>query len=106
MIYGVKVIHTYTVGEQDQRFYEELILRVEAENSDEAYEQAGKYMQDRVCDYINIYGEKVSTHKIELIDCFLTYDDESGVEETYSSFFTNRSSLSEAEFYEGITSTC
>ena len=28
MIYGVKVIHTHTVGENDQRYYEELILRM------------------------------------------------------------------------------
>ena len=45
MIYGVKVIHTYMVGEDDQRFYEELILRVKAQSFDEAYEKAEKYMR-------------------------------------------------------------
>ena len=39
MIYGVKVIHTRSVGEDGRRFYEELILRVEANSFDEAYEK-------------------------------------------------------------------
>ena len=43
MEYGVKVIHTHTVGEEDVRFYEELILKVNASSFDEAYEKAERY---------------------------------------------------------------
>ena len=106
MIYGVKVIHTRSVGEDGRRFYEELILRVEANSFDEAYEKADKYMLDYTCDFINVYGEKVTTHKIEAIDCFLAIEDEPDVQEVYSSFSTNRSCLSETEYYEVIASPC
>ncbi|MBQ4129481.1 MAG: DUF4288 domain-containing protein [Ruminococcus sp.] len=106
MIYGVKVIHTHMVGEDSQRFYEELILRVEAQSFDEAYEKARKYMQDANCEYTNIYGEKVKTFQIEAIDCFLAFDAEADVQELYSSFSTNRYALTEDEYYEAITSPC
>lgn len=106
MIYGVKVIHTYMVGEDDQRFYEELILRVKAQSFDEAYEKAEKYMQDANCEYTNIYGETVKTFQIEAIDCFLAFEGEADVQELYSSFSTNRCSLTEDEYYEAIISPC
>ncbi len=106
MIYGVKVIHTHTVGEDDRRFYEELILRVDAESFDEAYEKAEKYMRDCVYDYTNTKGEKVRTFKIELLDCFLAYDEEDDVQEVYSSFSTNHTSLLEEEYYNAITTSC
>lgn len=106
MTYGVKVIHTYIVGEDNQRFYEELILRVEAQSFDEAYEKAEKYMQDANCEYLNIYGETVKTLQIKAIDCFLAFDMEEDVQELYSSFSTNCCSLTEDEYYESITSLC
>lgn len=106
MIYGVKAIHTYIVGEETRRFYEELILRVDAESYDEAYEKAEKYMQGYVCEYTNIYGEKVKTFKIEAIDCFLAYDAEGDVQELYSSCSINSSSLLEEEYYKLIASPC
>ena len=78
MIYGVKVIHTNTVGSDDRRFYEEMILTVNAESFDEAYEKAEKYiqryMQDDVCEYTNIYNETVKTLRIEAVDCFLALE--------------------------------
>ena len=106
MIYGVKVIHTHAVGEDARRFYEELILRVEARSFDEAYEKAEKYMQDYVCEYTSINDEKVKTFKIEAVDCFLVLDAEEDVQEIYSSFSANRSSLTEDEYYEAISSPC
>lgn len=106
MIYGVKVIHTHIIGENARRFYEELILRVEAQSFDEAYEKAEKYMQDEVREYTNIYGEKVKTFRIEAVDCFLAYDEEEDVQEVYSSFSTNRSTLTDDEYYEAIISSC
>ncbi len=46
MRYGVKVIHTHTIGKNDRRIYEELILMVDAESFDHAYEKAEIYMND------------------------------------------------------------
>lgn len=106
MLYGVKVIHTQSVGEDAQRFYKELILRVEAESFDEAYEKAEKYIQDDVCEYTNIYGEAVKTLKIEAVDCYLVFDEEDGVQEVYSSFSTNNSALPEEEYYQTIACPC
>ena len=47
MTYGVKVIHTHVVGENGKKFYEELILRVEADSFDEAFEKAKTYCVKR-----------------------------------------------------------
>ena len=93
MHFGVKVLHTYVVGNEQERFYEELILRVKAESFDEAYEKAGKYMKNYVCNYINIDNKQVKTFNIELVDCFLAYDSEDDVQEIYSSFFTEDGKL-------------
>lgn len=106
MIYGVKVIHTHTVGSEDRRFYEESILKVDAESFEEAYEKADKYMQNAVCSYKNIYSENVKTVSIEIIDSFLAYEPEEDVQEVYSSFFTNHSALAEDAYYKAITSPC
>ncbi|MBQ2995648.1 MAG: DUF4288 domain-containing protein [Oscillibacter sp.] len=106
MIYGVKVIHTYSVGKDDRCFYEELILKVNADSFDEAYEKTEQYMRDCVCEYKNINGESVKTQAIEALDCFLAVDPEGDVQELYSSFSINDSSLPEEEYYRLITSPC
>ena len=106
MIYGVKVIHTRTVGEHDQRYYEELILRVEADSFDSAYEKAECYMKDAVCEYKNQKGDTVKTLRIEAVNCFLAYEPEGDVQEMYSSFSRNNRSLTEEEYYEAICSSC
>ncbi len=106
MIYGVKVVHTYAIGKDTKNFYEELILRVNANDFDEAYKKAEQYMKSCVREYTNIYGEKVTTLKIEAIDCFLGLDEGNDVQEVYSSFTTNSSSLTEEEYYETITFVC
>ena len=106
MEYGVKVIHTHTVGEEEVRFYEELILKVNASSFDEAYEKAERYMADAFCEYTNIDGKRVKTYKIESIDCFMAHDAENGVQQVYSSFKRNFSPLSEDLYYEAITATC
>ncbi len=106
MIYGVKVIHTHTVGENDQRYYEELILRVDADSFDDAYEKAERYMKDAVCEYKNPKGETVKTLNIEAVNCFLTFEPEGDVQEMYSSFSCNNSSLTEEEYYDAISSSC
>lgn len=106
MIYGVKIIHTHTVGESDQRYYEELILKVKADSFNDAYEKAECYMKDAVCEYKNPQGDAVKTLRIEAIDCFLVYESESDVQEMYSSFSINHSSLTEEEYYNAISSPC
>lgn len=106
MIYGVKVIHTFTVGENDRRFYEELILTVKAESFDEAYEKAERHMQDYICEYTNPYGETVKTLKIDAIDCFHAYDPDGDVQEVFSTHKTNQSFLSEDAYYKILTYTC
>ena len=106
MIYGVKVIHTHTVGNDDRRFYEELILRVEAHSFDEAYKKAERYMENSVCSYTNMDGQTVKTHRIEAVDCFLAFDPEEDVQELFSTFSVTSSSLPESEYYELITRGC
>ncbi len=106
MIYGVKVIHVLTVENSDRRYYEELILRVEANSFDEAYRKAEHYMKDAVCEYKNLKGETVKTLSIEAVDCFLVYESDGDVQEVYSSFSINCSSLTEEEYYKTITFAC
>ena len=106
MIYGVKAIHTYAVGAEERLFYEELILKVSADSFDAAYEKAEQYLRGQVCEYKNTNGERVKTQKIEVIYCFLAFDPEGDVQEVYSSFSRNDSSLSEEEYYRLLTSPC
>ena len=106
MTYGVKVIHTHTVGENDQRYYEELILRVEADSFDDAYEKAEAFISEYDTEYINPAKEIVKTENIELLDCFEAFDAEGDVQEIYSSTTKNRSSLTEEEYYQLITDQC
>lgn len=106
MIYGVKVIHTHAVGDDERRFYEEIILSVKASSFDEAYEKAGRYMENCACDYVNPDGERVRTAKIEAIDCFLASEPENDVQGMFSVFRVNRTLLPEADFYEMLADSC
>lgn len=106
MFYGVKVLHTHVIGEEKRYLYEELVLCVRADSPDEAYDKAALYMRDCVCDYTNIYGECVKTHRIEAIDCFIIYEEEGDVQEVYSSFTRNDTGWSEDEYYRVITAAC
>ena len=106
MVYGVKVIHTYEIGEDKRRFYEEVILRVKAESYEDAYRKAECYMQDYICAYTNPMDAPVKTLRMEIIDCFLTYESEGDVQEMYSSVSQNQSSLAEESYYRAITSVC
>ena len=106
MKYGVKVILTYSVEPDNRKFYEESIYLVDAETFDDAYEKAEEYTREFELEYTNPKGQKVKTEKIDFVDCFLTFDEEDGVQEIYSSTLKNKSSLSEEEFYEAITNQC
>lgn len=106
MKYGVKVIYTYSVGENSRKYYEESILSVTAESFEEAYEKAEGYAKENSDEHINPHGELVKTEKIEMLDCFLAGDKENDVQEIYSSINNNKTSLNEEEFYDAITTQC
>lgn len=106
MKYGVKVIYTYSVGDDGRKYYEEQILAVNAESFDDAYAKAEKYISKYDNEHINPQGESVKTEKIELLDCFLAFDEEDDVQEIYSAFTKNKTALDEGTFYRAITGQC
>ena len=106
MEYGVKAIRTIVAGDCDHCFYEELILRVQANSFDESYEKAAEYLKNTVFSYTNVNNQKVQTEKIELIDCFLACDASGDIQEVYSSFSLNRTTLTEEAYYRALTSPC
>ena len=106
MKYGVKVIFTYSVESDNQKFYEESIYLVDAQSFDGAYKKAEEYTKNFDLEHINPKGEKVKTEQIDFADCFIAFDEEDGVQEIYSATFKNKSSLSEKDFYKLITVQC
>ena len=64
MKYGVKVIYTYTVGNNYKKYYEEQILSVNAGSFEEAYEKAEKYAAGYNDAYTNPRGDMFKTEKI------------------------------------------
>ena len=79
MKYGIKVIFTYSVGPDNQSFYEESIYLVEAESVEDAYKKAEEYTKDFDLEYTNPKGQLVKTEKIDFLDCFFAFDEENGV---------------------------
>ena len=59
MTYGVKAIHIISIGNADQRLYEEIILRVETNSYDEAYSKAAAHLMNSVLDHTNPEGQQV-----------------------------------------------
>ena len=106
MKYGVKVIYTYSVGEDCRKFYEEQILSVNAESFDDAYEKAEQYTSEYDTEHTNPKGEMVKTEKVEFVDCFLAFDEDGDVQEIYSSITQNKTSLTDEQFYIAISNQC
>lgn len=106
MKYGVKVIYTYSVGEDCKKFYEEQILSVNAESFDDAYEKAEQYTSEYDTEHTNPKGEMVKTEKVEFVDCFLAFDEDGDVQEIYSSTTQNKTSLTDEQFYIAISNQC
>ena len=104
MTYGVKAIHILSIGESDRRYYEEIILRVEAASFDDAYRKAAHYLKNNVWDHTNPCGERVKTVEITAVDCFLASDPEGDVQEVFSSFSSNTTPMTEAEYREFLLS--
>ena len=106
MLYGVKVLYTYTIGDREEHFYEFSILTVQAETSDESFEKVEKYLNEVHTDsYLNTKGEIVKV-SFEILDSFSIYDDEDGITEVYSAHVRNTSTLSEEEYKKVLTSQC
>lgn len=80
--YGVKVVYRRRVG--DETFYEEQILRVEAESFDQAYERAEVYAKTFCDEHVNPFGQRVWVERFYLLDCYLVNE-----EEVYSRIFKN-----------------
>ena len=106
MTYGVKIIHTYVVGNDEQRFYEEIILKVTAASFDEAFDKAETYMSTEPCEYTNTEGKTVKTLKIEAVQCFEAFESEGDVQEIFSAFSVNRTRASEEDYYAAISDSC
>lgn len=106
MKYGVKVIYTYSVGESCRKYYEEQILLVNADSFDEAFGKAEKYTAGYDTEHTNPKGELVKTDKVDLIDCFLAFDEENDIQEIYSSTTKNKTSLTDEQFYITLSDQC
>ncbi len=106
MKYGVKVIFTYSVEPDNRKYYEESIYLVDAESFDDAYKKAKEHTKSIDFEHINPKGQKVKTENVNFADCFLSFDEENGVQEIYSTVFKNTSSLREEDFYKAITNQC
>ena len=102
MKYGVKVVYTYLVVEENKRFFEESILLVEACSFDDALCKAETFANDRDLKYVNCAGNVVKLQKIDVLDSFLV-DDVDEIVEIYSSFSLNKTSLSDDDYYTAIT---
>ena len=104
--YGVKLLLTHSVGNAPQRFYEEMIVLVQADDPEQAFEKAEAYAATYDSTYTNPRHETVTITAVEALDCFEACDSEDGVQEVYSHFFINRGLLSEERYYEMLTDTC
>ena len=103
--YGVKLLLTHSVGEQPQRFYEEMVLLVQADDFDSAFTKAEAYAATYESEYINPWGQTV-TVSVESINCFQSLEPQDDVQEVYSSFSVNRGLLHEEAYYETIADSC
>lgn len=106
MRYGVKVLFTYSVGDSENIFYEESIFMVEAKSFDDAFEKTEKYVNRSDYNHLNSNNELVRREKVDILDCFIAFDEECDVQEIYSAVTKNKTSLSEREFYDAVTYQC
>ncbi len=104
-VYGVKVIYKYEIGQET--FYEEQILKIRAESFDDAFKKAREYAENNIDhNRTNINGDKVKETVCDVVDCYLADDDDSDVQEIFSSIKKNRASLSEEEYIEILGGGC
>lgn len=101
MTYGVKIMYTYSV-EDNKNYFEESIIMLNAVSFDDALDKAEAYANDREHEYINPNNEIVRITKIDVLDCFLVYDNDDEVTEVYSSFCTNNTTLNDDDYYDAV----
>ena len=105
--YGVKLLYRYDVcGEV---FYEESILRVNADSFDDALAKAAQYADDAIItDHINPNGFSVKESVCDIMDCYLIDESEndSDVQEVYSGIMKNRLDVTDEEFTEQVFDQC
>lgn len=83
-MYGIKFILKSTIENSDAVFYEEMIITVDVDDVDIAFEKAEEHAKGYCVDHINVYGKKVSTEIHYMSDAFESYDEEDSVREVYS----------------------
>ena len=106
-VYGIKIIYRNTVG--DKTVYEESVLKIRADSFDEAYGLAEKYTKDMIdaCDgEPNRNGVPVRISVAAYVDCFHMQEENDKIEEVFSTFIKNETSLSEEELLKQLTSVC
>ncbi len=106
-VYGVKIIYRNTV--ENKVVYEESILKIRADSFDEAYALAEKYANE-VIDARdgepNRNGELTRVSVAAYVDCFHMQEENDKIEEVFSTFIKNETSLSEEELLKQLTSVC
>lgn len=106
-VYGVKIIYRNTV--ENKVVYEESILKIRADSFDEAYALAEKYANDVIdaCDgEPNRNGEPVRVSVAAYVDCFHMQEENDKIEEVFSSYIKNETSLAEEDLLKQLTSVC
>ncbi len=90
-LYGVQIVLRHSVQDHGtvlEQKYEEMVLAVKAQDPDEAFAKAEKYAE-KYCDaYENPDGDTVKIEVAVVPDCFEAYDEEDGVTELYSKFYS------------------
>lgn len=87
-MYGVKIILKAHIDEKpEEMWFEEIILAVDTEDVDDAFEKAENYAKGYCVDYKNCYDETVKTEIYATLDAFEAFEPENGVQEIYSKHY-------------------
>ncbi len=91
-LYGIKIVLRHSVQNHEtvlERKYEEIVLAIKAQDPDEAFAKAEKYAREYCNEHENPYGDTVKIELAAVLDCFEAFDEEDGVTELYSKFYSN-----------------
>lgn len=73
-MYGIKMILESRVENEDEMFYEEIILTVREEDENLALKKAQEYIKGYCEIYLNTYGKKVFTEIYDISDVFESFE--------------------------------
>lgn len=103
-MYGVKLVYRYAVD--GEVFYEEQVLRVQADSFESAMEKAEQYAQAHIDrEHVNPLGQKVEESVCEEMNCYEITED-GDPQEIYSSIMKNNARLPEEAFLDILTGGC